>query len=1287
MSDPLDVETEFFSAADTDVADSDWFQDTHKSPAEEIEKTKDGFKSKKLGLGISNDVYKVPPKATESFSSSKKAFKKKRSLSLDRLAKKRKKTANREDDWFSGSSLSSLNEFGSADDADSNTDSELSDLSDWSDSKEFEAGTTRLKSTKYEIENRIKNKKSKKKDVKSFPKTDKSVTQDLDKSAPEKDSVDKAHSESNFRIRRRPGRRRKVYLDQPNRKDEQGRPQILYFAARGDFDSCKKLVEHGARIDAKDARGWTLLHEAARQGNIDLGTYLMEVSDSTNRATRYLNANIQASNGNTPLHEAVKYNNPDFIEFLLLNGARADIKNNLGHTPTDLCNNQNSLAILESSLIDLRNALVCDKAGQTRLHRACVSGDFVKALSQLNLGIEVNLADNAGWTPLHEASLSGHTLIVKELLRRGANTTGKGLGDDTPLHDACANGHLEVVKLLLKSKADVNAKNLNGLTPAEIAANETIRNLVIEFKASDLSTNSENYESSNEPITPSNGKKLIKEEPSVKLKKHKRHRPKIINESDYSEPEDIKSSDHLEEFSSKNLKLYKKKSKKYELSPGRAKVEAESQTSQLKKKRKVKSINDSQSSSDSEFIRGRVRKEDISIGFSAEKYTPNSSPSKRNKLNDSDDNISFYYPSNTPRISREERKLKSILSTLAKIEQRQCSQRVHSVPSSVSRKGKKSKSFDKSSKDPAHKSRESRYSKSEENPFDSTSPKNVPSKLSSTPTSTPVIGVIKRGRGRPPKDKTLLHSNITSNSEAKKSTQNSKKSGVIDENKKSQSDSIKNSPDLDNNTFNKNKEDETELKMVSETVSEKQTSGVISRYKGKGVGVGVGEVYEVESIVSYNEEPSNINKDITNADKNNFITRIDSKKSIVDGDRNFTATNSKTADEVQDKGDTVVDSVGKPSKNDFKETNIDIKKVDTNTVDLQNSGLGLDEIPIETEAGNKSEIKVKRPILYVFSHTKSGEDSSENYVTDIQIYLYLLCVYYSVSRQKPTEVFGDLLKDLAKFSVFLDKELGILLTRSQKGVLQKVFEQSYKTVSSVCKESVSLEYFESLSDGLKLSKVPVKFVPYRHISSILKEIFGSRFMKLFFSDVVKLDFTEFEKLKTLPEKGSGVEFFKASDNFINKMYDIIHGSYNGKDNIIRGDVGLISRNEEPISAAKSGESNSYTICSSKNDEIPFLSKSTNVDTLSKNGRVSSNKENNFSDLGLSLKEDVLENYSLSSQANRSTYGSLIFNDGIFCSESREYGFRIGANKPKCFRTIPRKYSAKLEYSNNKLFTF
>ncbi|KAJ2002174.1 hypothetical protein GGI04_003451 [Coemansia thaxteri] len=294
--------------------------------------------------------------------------------------------------------------------------------------------------------------------------------------------------------------RRKPRYDEPDCADDDGCPQLVYFAAKGDTAICRKLLLHGASISRADSHGWTALHEATKQSHVETLELLLapptrarihsdaevgsECSSANteqhveSRIVRQLLSplpNINATTQHlrlTPLHQAVMNEDMLIVRMLLDHGARTCVSNSRQLTPLDTCSNEKIVRLLTERAKMQRSISARDKAGQTKLHRACNAGDLKQTISLINQGADVNMKDNAGWTPLHEAALEGHNAVVVALLRRGADYSARGFGGDTPLHDACANGHVDVARSLMVVGADPHAKNLKHVTPEDMAKEE-----------------------------------------------------------------------------------------------------------------------------------------------------------------------------------------------------------------------------------------------------------------------------------------------------------------------------------------------------------------------------------------------------------------------------------------------------------------------------------------------------------------------------------------------------------------------------------------------------------------------------------------------------------------------------------------------------------------------------------------------------------------------------------------------------------------------------------------------
>lgn len=128
------------------------------------------------------------------------------------------------------------------------------------------------------------------------------------------------------------------------------------------------------------------------------------------------NVNIPALNGETPLHLAAAAGADDCIRLLVRAGAYL-------------------------------NAV--DEDGENALHWATRQEEHESTLKLLlHLGVDKNAKNYAGETPLHLAACCGHTKFVRVFLASGANIFETDYEGNCILQEAKASGFTEIVSLL-----------------------------------------------------------------------------------------------------------------------------------------------------------------------------------------------------------------------------------------------------------------------------------------------------------------------------------------------------------------------------------------------------------------------------------------------------------------------------------------------------------------------------------------------------------------------------------------------------------------------------------------------------------------------------------------------------------------------------------------------------------------------------------------------------------------------------------------------------------------------
>ena len=248
---------------------------------------------------------------------------------------------------------------------------------------------------------------------------------------------------------------------------------LLKFKADPDINTClhiavvhdctkeviKKIINHGADVNAAKKKNITPLMNACRKGNIDGIDVLLNAG---------ADPGITDADGHTWLHYASFGNcSSEFLQTIIKHGA--DVNATSKHNKTALiiaCQKCNEDAI--SALLTARaDTTIADTAGDTCLH-AAVSENCTKEVIKkiINHGADVNAANKKNMTPLMNACQKGNIDGINVLLNAGADPGITDVDGHTWLHYAASgNCSSEFLQTIIKHGADVNAANKKNMTP------------------------------------------------------------------------------------------------------------------------------------------------------------------------------------------------------------------------------------------------------------------------------------------------------------------------------------------------------------------------------------------------------------------------------------------------------------------------------------------------------------------------------------------------------------------------------------------------------------------------------------------------------------------------------------------------------------------------------------------------------------------------------------------------------------------------------------------------------
>ena len=263
-----------------------------------------------------------------------------------------------------------------------------------------------------------------------------------------------------------------------------GRYDFPLFAALSEdhVEVGRLLLEHGAKVDAQDTTGSTILLKVLSQPHhslVDIVTLLLKHG---------ANVNLQDRSLFNALHLAEYYGELEVAQILLIYKADFNSRNVNGGTPLHFLSGfhprpgiYNEEDILDHARLLLKYGADInspDSTNKTPLHVAVGMEKFTLARILIEHGANALAEDDYGTTPLHLLSASqihdSDALdLVWLLLGQGAEVNRPDESKQMPLHLAIGNNWFKLAQILLDHGADANAEFIDGWTPLlELSASQ-----------------------------------------------------------------------------------------------------------------------------------------------------------------------------------------------------------------------------------------------------------------------------------------------------------------------------------------------------------------------------------------------------------------------------------------------------------------------------------------------------------------------------------------------------------------------------------------------------------------------------------------------------------------------------------------------------------------------------------------------------------------------------------------------------------------------------------------------
>lgn len=232
--------------------------------------------------------------------------------------------------------------------------------------------------------------------------------------------------------------------------------ELLKAVKANDLKTVSKIIEMNPSSKQRLSNGETPLHFAIRCGSVDIVRYLLQ--------TVRLDPLSKDHQGLTAFDHAYLKKDPSMIVLVL--GAA------LGTTIPEsaLLSERVDQTEIQGLILDIRKFRYPPVANLMPAHAAAFLGDL-EGLVRLSKQTDLNAPDSNGLTTLHYALMGGKLPAVEWLLaRKGVKLEGTDPNGMNLLHFAAIGGSSEIIKLLLDTKKfHPNTPDKSGRTPLHFA--------------------------------------------------------------------------------------------------------------------------------------------------------------------------------------------------------------------------------------------------------------------------------------------------------------------------------------------------------------------------------------------------------------------------------------------------------------------------------------------------------------------------------------------------------------------------------------------------------------------------------------------------------------------------------------------------------------------------------------------------------------------------------------------------------------------------------------------------